>query len=197
LKYPGIPFLICTVLLSVFSLAGCSSQSFVTPTVQEIDGYPIPPTSVAYPVPGDQSSNSSQTQGFTPIKTYAIGDLPTSPEPDEPESGKGSISGILFSTTNHSGIPKTMFYLTPGVGENNDEVPPVITGPGNSDQIFSTDENGEFKINSLSPGTYYLVMSAPPYDWALGYIDTTPTLLKIKVEADSKINIGVIYIYWP
>lgn len=199
-------FSIASILLMLFLITGCGgnpqpastgtgSATPGYPATQQIDGYPAPQQVSGYPAPGDSTAEAAQ--GFTPMKTYAPGELPPAPSAGDPADGKGSISGVLFSTSYHAAIPKTMFYLAPGTGEKLDEVPPVITGPGANDLVFSTDENGEFNIPNIPPGVYYLIMSAPPYDWALGYQDTTPTLLKMTVEAGTKNDYGVIYIYWP
>lgn len=202
-KSPSTLILIVAFLILTLLVVGCDSnlQPSATavnsatpgyPAIQPSTGYPAPQQLPEYPAPGNQS-----TQGFTPMKTYAPGEFPPAPTSSEPVAGMGSISGVLFSTSNRSAIPSTMFYLTPGTGENNDEVPPVITGPGENDLVYNTDENGEFNIPDVAPGVYYLIMSAQPYDWALGYQDTTPTLLKMTIEANSKNDFGVIFIYWP
>ncbi len=188
------------VLLRTSSLtaSGCTRMSATqAPThTLPLAGYPVAQTVVAYPSPRD-TSNDVLSSDFSPIKTYEPGVFPSPPEPSDPNPGMGSISGILFSTTYNGVIPQTMFYLTPGIGEDHDEVPPVVAGPGSNDLTYKSDENGQFNLSNIPPGKYYLVMSAPPYDWALGYKDTNLNLLRIDVEAGSKINCGIVFIYWP
>jgi len=109
----------------------------------------------------------------------------------------GTIIGELYSVTNNAHIPNTLFFLVDAVGEGN-EVPSIITGPSEDDKLFYTNFSGEIYVIKFDPGYYYLIMAAPPYDWALGYKNTsdlTPYLIEVKNNEVSKL--GRILIYWP
>ena len=112
--------------------------------------------------------------------------------------GTGIIIGELFSATNKTGIPKTMFFLIKALDDEQHSVPTIITGPSKDDPIFYTNEDGCFTVYGVEPGFYYLVMAAPPYDWAIGYKDTSNLEpLLIEVKSDETTSLGRIIIYWP
>jgi hypothetical protein len=150
-----------------------------------------------YPVPQSQ------------ISAYPIGDgeqrLPNQITPNppsdapEPEPGKASISGTLYSPTQKMVIPGTQFYLTPGWGEDHRDVPPVFVGPqvDKGDISISSDSQGNFSVNNIPPDNYYLVVWAP-LTWDVAQIsetDTQPLLLEI--SPDQKYPFGIVYVSWP
>ncbi len=111
--------------------------------------------------------------------------------------GTGTISGELFSVSNNAPIPKTMFFLISAVGEEHD-IPSIITGPRKDDLLYYTNGMGKFIIYNIKPGFYYLVMSAPPYDWAIGFQNTSNLEpLLIEVKPNEIIPLDRIIIYWP
>lgn len=119
-------------------------------------------------------------------------------QPPEPQQGMGSIYGVLFSVTNQAPIPNTMVYLIDAGGDEAESLPAIIVGPSSEDIVLSSDQNGAVVNDSIPPGNYYLVMSAPPYDWAEGYSDAeAKEPLLIQVRENEKTSMGVIYIFWP
>ena len=143
------------------------------------------------------------------ISTYPMGDgeqtLPTQITPNppadapQPEPGKASISGTLYSPTQKMVIPDTQFYLTLGWGEDQREVPPVFIGPqvDKGDINLISDSQGNYSANNIPPGNYYLVVWAP-MTWDIAQIsesDTQPYLLEIR--SDQKYPLGIVYISWP
>lgn len=190
-------FVVHIILLII--LTSCSNVIKTgIPTADYTTGYPAGQSSkpeVAYPVNSD-GTDLSDTVNIQQ-KTYDINELPVAPDPLTPEEGKGSVSGVMFSASSRFTIPQTLIYLTFGWGDSQEEIPAVFMGPGKNDIVSQTDENGQFSINNIPPGKYYLLMAAPPYDWALGYIDSELTPLRVNIEPGTKIASGVVYVYWP
>jgi hypothetical protein len=182
-------------------LISCSSKiptSAPTPEIDPVTGYPVTGSSepgTGYPVENVQTNVT--TEPGSSVKIYGANELPVAPQPPDPVEGNGSISGVIFSANSRYAIPQTAIYLTLGWGDNKDEIPAVFMGPGKNDILSKTNENGQFSINNIPPGTYYLLMSAPPYDWALGYKDAALTALKIVIEPGTKMAAGVVYVFWP
>ena len=147
------------------------------------------PTPTATPVP---------TASPTPMATLQPTLVP-SPVPAL-AVGKGAVQGILFSSTGRGRvIPGTIFYLTAGRGETHTDPPQVIQGPqtDQGDIVGTSDMQGRFFLNNVSPGNYYLLVWAP-YDWIIGQesaTDLTPRL--ITVEADQRQDLGEVHLIWP
>ena len=190
--------LIFSVIFLFILLCSCSptfdldKSLIVSPTRTTKEEFSNPATS--YP------PNPAITPYRYPVPTYEEIPLIIS-QPDQSQKGTlegtGIILGELFSATNNAGIPKTMFFLIKAGGEKHN-VPSIITGPNKDDLIFYTNEQGYFTIYNFEPGYYYLVMAAPPYDWAIGYEDTSilkPLLIEVKPNETT--SLGRIIIYWP
>lgn len=130
---------------------------------------------------------------------FPLDKLPSVPTAVIPKSGKGSISGVLFSFTNHMIVPKTFFYLTPGWGVDKNQPPAGFSGPDirNGDISGRSDEKGQISLDAVPPGTYFLVVESG-MNWVVGVnSDLNPTLRPIIVEADKKSELGIIYLSWP
>jgi hypothetical protein len=193
----------CLVLSGLIGVALCLSacgnvQPFFLDPKSTLDvepGYPIiDSTSIADGYPVIISEKPADNFELT---IYPEGELPSGDfDVPNPIDGKGAIAGKLFSKTSRYAIPNTKLYLTKAVGENNNEVPPIIVGPSSSDIILQSDESGYFYSNSIEPGKYYLVMNAPPSDWEVGQLSDGTAYL-VSVNAGDKINLGLVYIYWP
>jgi len=134
------------------------------------------------------------------ITPLPMGVLPTAPqEAPEPDSGKASISGILYSYTIQQVIAGTEFFLIPAVGPAKTEVPPIIVGPEASrgEIISQSDYSGIVSLKNIPPGNYYLVVWAP-MSWSIAQkseTETTPLFLELK--AGSRVPLGIVYISWP
>lgn len=158
---------------------------------------------VAYPYP---FSDANQQEIFsaggypapieeTPVPTKGV--LPQPPDSaPQPQSGKASISGVIYSPITQHIIPETAAYLAPGWGELKQDPPIMLVGPREEtgDIGFRTDMNGQFFINNIEPGTYYLLVWAP-YDWLFGQNsaeDITPR--KITLAPDQMLELGIVYV---
>ncbi len=193
----------CTAIIAV---AGCGkAQQTPLPTATT---NPIPTSAIetAYPGPGNTtplSPNALQTAypaGKGNTTTVVIGEIPIAPqEAPEPDAGKASISGALYSYTIKQALPGTGFYLLPAVGADNNQVPSVIVAPdaAKGDIIGRSDDSGIVSMKDVPPGNYYLVVWAP-LSWSVAQVseaDTSP--LYIKLEAGTRLALGVIYVSWP
>jgi hypothetical protein len=176
-----------------------SDNTLPTEAQQNIAGYPGYPTVAvqasgvdAYPVVGETA--------IPTLMRYKPGELPPAPvDAPQPEKGKASISGTLFSFTSQQLLPQTLYYLTPAQGDNNNTPPAFATGPQpeKGDISATSDEKGQFQLNNIPPGNYFLfVWSA--YNWPLAVVsatDSAPRLIELK--ADQKTLLGVVYVSWP
>lgn len=116
-----------------------------------------------------------------------------------PQPGMASVGGILYTFSGHGPIPGTLFYLTPGQGEANQQPPSVLVGPReeNGDVSGTSDDKGWIALDNVPPGNYYLQVWAP-YNWIAATVsdaDLTPRL--ITVEAGQRLNLETIYVPWP
>ncbi len=185
-------FMVCISSLLIACSIPATSQAETTSTG-------LPPQNEVYPVPGSVMP-AYPAPGQPKVSTYAIGELPVAPSgaPD-PEPGKASISGILFSYTIRQTIPETAFYLTPAVGADHRDMPPILIGPRTEkgDVSGRSIDDGQIVMNSIPPGNYYLVVWAP-YNWVVAQVsdmDISPLLLEL--AADQTFQLGVIFLSWP
>jgi len=160
-----------------------------TPTfmASQTEAYPIPNITTPYPMLEGESKSPLL---ITPNPPAGATD---------PEPGKGSISGTLYSPIQKMVVPETQFYLTPGWGVDQREVPPTFVGPqvDKGDIELRSDAQGNFSANNIPPGNYYLAVWAP-LTWDIAQVsdkDTKPLLLEIK--ADQKYPLGIVNVSWP
>lgn len=116
-----------------------------------------------------------------------------------PETGKASVSGMLYTYTGKGPIPGTIFYLTPAVGDSGTELPIAFYGPHaeNGDFGGTTDANGCFEINGITPGNYYIAIWAP-YNWLIAEeSEANPVPRLITLSADESLPLGYLYVAWP
>lgn len=166
-----------------------ANSGYPAPSGGGESGYPAPTSAgdLSYPAPG-QGNEAPSNIPETPA------DVP------DPESGMAAVSGVVYSSTVDRIVPGTMFYLTRAVGDNQRSLPPAFFGPldEQGDIVGKTDEKGQFVLDNVPPGNYFLIVEAPPYNWALGMVseeDTTPRL--IELQADQKYALEVVYVSWP
>jgi hypothetical protein len=155
----------------------------------------------AYPGPNLSKSVAVQTSSPTyDLQTpQSAGEIIPLKDAPQPEVGKASISGTLYSFTIFRVIPKTFFYLTKATGANNRDLPPAFIGPEQSrgDIIGTSDEKGQFFMTNIPPGNYFLVVSAP-LRWSFAVVsdkDFAPLL--IELSSNQKQPLGIIYVSWP
>jgi hypothetical protein len=172
----------------IFSTTGCQ---VILPAMQP--GYPAPHSNsqAAYPGPAGLAA-------ATVIQRTLVFPLPPSAAP-EPQSGKASVSGLLFSITTLAPIADTMFYLTPAISDQHDRMPPFLTGPdpARGDIAGRSDAEGSFALNTVPPGNYFLIASAPG-NWCEAIVsEDNPTPLLIRLAGGQKLALGVIPVRWP
>jgi hypothetical protein len=105
---------------------------------------------------------------------------------------------VLYSYTLLRVVPNTVFYLTLGVGEDKQTIPPILVGPNSEKDIrAASDDKGQFALGDIPPGNYYLVVWAP-YTWVLGEVSSgsgNPRL--IELAPDQSVPLGIVYLSWP
>jgi hypothetical protein len=154
---------------------------------------PVPTADDPYPAAGKY---------FGPVATDAEKTLLTPMPPadaPEPEAGMAGLSGALYSYTINKIIPETMFYLTKAEGDNRDTMPAFLAGPdpARGDLVEQSDPYGNFQLNDIPPGSYFLVVSAP-YNWCPAETspdDPAPRL--IRLAAGDRLALGIVYVSWP
>jgi hypothetical protein len=203
------------LLIVASAFASCSSSPTGEPQLPTAEP-PRPssqPTSTAVEPPPHASEPASTAvePGFpldsplaqsplaTPDSEVAAIPLEVPPDVPVPEAGKAAISGVLYSIAGQSPIPGTLFYLTPGRGESQQDPPTVLAGPReeNGDIRGTSDAKGWVSLSNVPSGNYYLVMWAP-LDWLIALEsedDQTPRL--IALEPDEQLNLELIHMTWP
>jgi hypothetical protein len=124
--------------------------------------------------------------------------LPPSDAP-APQPGMASLSGALYSYTIQRAIPDTMFFLTPAVGDNHDSMPAFLAGPDPAagDVAGRSDGLGNFHLDSVPPGNYFLIVSAP-YNWCPAETSPSdPSPLLIRLSGGDRVALSMLIISWP
>lgn len=191
--------------LVLLILNACNSQisNYQSPSVspqEYIDGYPVDENNnfnnnnlvisddPLYPSPGHFSNLPTNTSGQS-IKI----------EPLKPSDGKASISGMIYSFTSKMTLPDTKIFLTKALGDEN-APPPLLMSPDESvgDVIGRTDMNGEFQINNIPPGNYYLIVWGPDISSIVVNLSAenySPLLFTL--QPNEKYNLGILNVSWP
>ena len=188
-------FLSFWLLLLALLISSCASPSasVATKTPTLLSG-----AKEAYPV----DNNISAATMYPEMSDPQLEKLKTAVPPDQvmdPEPGKASIAGVVYSDTIKRVLPKTMFYLTPAIGKDKNEIPPAFVGPlpEKGDIVSKTDQDGKFSLSNIPPGNYILLVEAP-YNWSVaqeGENNFKPLI--IKLNANQKENLRIVYVSWP
>jgi hypothetical protein len=154
---------------------------------------PVPTGANPYPVDGKYFGPVSTKVDAAPLTPMPPSDAP------QPEAGMAALSGALFSYTINKIIPGTMFYLTKAQGENHDSMPGFLAGPdpARGDFIKYSDPYGNFQLDNIPPGSYFLIVSAP-YNWCPAENspdDPAPRLIQLR--AGDRLALGIVYVSWP
>jgi hypothetical protein len=139
---------------------------------------------------------------FGPVATDEQKTLLTPVPPSDapaPQPGLSSLSGALYSYTIGKVISETMFYLIPAGGPNRDSMPAFLSGPDSArgDITGRSDLYGNFTLDDIPPGTYFLIVSAP-YNWCPAETAPgDPAARLIRLAAGDRLALGVVYVSWP
>lgn len=189
------------LLLGIILLGACTSSPTSTPQPMPDSSYPAPIQVLpmeGYPGLGKEMSGTP----IADVKSPALpeGELPSAPSTaPAPKAGKGSISGTIFSFTTRIVVADTMFYLTPAMGPNDTDLPPALFGPqdGSGDIVGRTDDKGQFFLDNVPPGNYYIVVEAP-MNWAVGLERGEESMPRmITIEQGGKYPLGIVFVSWP
>jgi hypothetical protein len=183
-------------VLVVLLAAACSSPTAtppvgLTPPANNANGYPglevAPPT--GYPPPGATTGPVGASFATPPAAPA---------EAPPPETGRASISGLLFAPASVGVIRGTDFFLRPLPPDATDQ-PALFTPPDAAagDVIARTNLDGEFEMTSIQPGEYHLYVWAP-YDWRPARVGANSTeMLVIRLADGQRLALGVVYVDWP
>lgn len=159
-------------------------------------GQTAAPAQAPYPL---SRSGPTPAQAPYPLPSTERGSPLPSPQVVQPDPGKASIVGQLYSTRTTDPIPETAFYLTAARTADVPSIPLLLIGPqpDQGDVIGVSGPAGEFVVNSIPPGVYILVVWAP-YDWVPAIIsaeDPAPRL--ITLVQDEELHLGRVAVPWP
>lgn len=184
-------------LTLVNTMTSCRSEQLPSPG-EKFDQVEV------QPAPGELSVSSSPLSSpieppsvlSSPVESSTPQATPTFPSP---AAGKAAIRGALIVNATQRPLPETQFYLIPGVGEQADQLPPVLAGPQENDLWNYTNKQGWFALTEIPPGSYYLAIWAP-LNWVIlpeddGANANTPLLLKLK--PGQTLDLGTRIIDWP
>ena len=182
-----IQWLILIFGLGSFILGGCQSQPPIVPTEQS-----------ATPEIEAQSTATQISALSSPLTSPVPSPQPT-PTISKPRAGQAAIRGALSSNITQRPIAETLFYLTPGLGEQGDLFPPLLAGPQEKDIQGYTDKQGWFTLSNVPPGTYYLIIWAPLSWTPLSYIDgaNVGEPIPLDLQPDQTLDLGEMITRWP
>ena len=139
------------------------------------DDIPLP-----YPVDGEELVPKS-TAFFTAITPHS-------------DSTSGTIYGKLFSSVTKESLSGIKIYAAEIVYfESSTDY--VYSLQENASPQTSTDINGNFVIQKISPNDYVLIVAVPYGSYVL--MDTDNNEIKLTVKAKDVTDIGRGYINWP
>jgi hypothetical protein len=174
--------------ISIFTLCLSSCSNKTNSNINEtqltlesqIQNYPVPfsvSTLESYPVP-----ESDKTDEIIKI--------------ENPEAGLSTLTGKI-SLRNGLILKNTTIYVTPGKGDKHDLPPKILIGPEviKGDFASHTNQLGEFAINNITPGSYFLVASSTNSWWIIEDNDQKP--INIVLEPNKILDIGEVVVYLP
>lgn len=135
-----------------------------------------------------------------PIDRAALVNLVNNTTAPPPQEGMASVSAVLYSYGLNNAIAGTYAYLTPAEEIEGTPVPPTVffgPRPENGDVGMETTLQGQFLLDNVPPGNYYLLVWSFA-DWPAAYWspdDALPAL--ITVAAGDRLNLGLLYVSWP
>jgi hypothetical protein len=201
--------LFVSILIASF-LSGCST--FPTQNPQSVS-----PIQVAQPTDLKPNLTTPSIVGSEPQTTYpgfetspqdtyplegiptikSIGQLQPPNSAPIPDTDHAAVSGLLFVFDLSVVLANKIIYLSPAVMiDGKPSVSPIITSPSieNGDYIAMTDESGNFEINNIDPGDYYLMVNYPDHTVIGLSSPNTSQVLLISLEAGSSVPLGIVYV---
>jgi hypothetical protein len=135
-----------------------------------------------------------------PIDRAAIVNLVNSTTAPPPQEGMASVSAVLYSYSINQAIFGTFAYLTPADVVDGTPVPPSVyfgPQPENGDIGMETNAQGQFVVDNVPPGDYYLAVWTV-YDWPAAFTSPDDAIpVRISVEAGDRLDLGLLYVEWP
>lgn len=185
--------LLMLIIVSSF-LGACQS----TPIPQNSEEALLPSAEPAEPTSSNEISSREMNENL---------DLPMSPvspllvQSNTVDSSEhyALIQGKFVIKATGKPLAKTAYYLTPGVGDNKDEVPPVFSGNEPNNIQGFTDDNGAFVLDEISPGVYYVFIWAP-LNWILlseTDMNGVDKPIPFHLQAGQVTDLGEFAVSWP
>jgi hypothetical protein len=184
--------LILIVLSTILVLSACGKSAGETPVASE-ESYPAPLTA-ENPV-SDVPAVADLPDYLAPAEMLPL-TAPTDADIPKPSAGLASVGGIpVYTDVMRTLYPSMSAYLTPAVGQGNDVMYPVQSGPTANDFATLTDEHGWVLFKDVPPGNYFLVVIRPPgWTVAAQSQEKLGVNLLITLAADEVKNLGIIYL---
>lgn len=191
-----VSYRIITIILFIVLIIGCApvtSNTIESPAVNVQQTFQVP----GYPAPELLTAQQQPYPGATQVNVQLPPDPPLSAP--EPEPGKASVSGAIYSFTTKIRVAGTYAYLTPALGPQKDQMPGVLIGPQTEkgDFAFHTDDRGNFELNNVPPGRYFIIVWAPMTWNEVQVSETNIKAFLVDLPADQKTVLGKLYIAWP
>jgi hypothetical protein len=181
------------IVLSACSSASPSDQSPTSSPAVAADKSSAPDAMISPLVsPVTDGTGGSQTESMDSVQARTPKEAPA------PADGKAAVSGTAYSIGLVGPVRGTQFYFTKAVGTNNSQLSPILVGPKpeEGDIIVNTDGNGDFSIDSLPPGNYYLIMNGV-YDWVPAEQPGAGRPYLFELSANERLAVGVLLVQWP
>ena len=193
MKQNKLRILILVALSIIMALTACGKSATETPIGSE-ESYPAPLASES-PVSGGPAIAADLPDYLAPSEMLPL-TPPTDGDIPKPSAGLASVGGIpVYTDVMRTLYPSMSAYLTPAVGQGNDVMYPVQSGPTVNDFATLTDEHGWVLFKDVPPGNYFLVVIRPPgWTVAAQSQEKLGLNLLITLAADEVNNLGIIYL---
>lgn len=191
-------------------LAGCLNFPIHTP--QPVDTNQLSQPTEIQPDASPPSNALAEPQvtypglGTNTQNTYPMDNIPTSTSIEQlqppasapaPDKDRAAVSGLLYAFDISVVVTNKIFYLSPALMiDGKPVVSPIITSPSveNGDIVATTDANGKFEINNITPGYYYLMVNYPDHTVIGLSSPNTSQILLISLEAGSSVPLGIVFV---
>ncbi len=111
-----------------------------------------------------------------------------------PAAGYGALSGFLTSNTNHERVGLVSIYLAEKMLLNSGPEY-TFTFSENSSPKAVVNKTGEFYINDITPGSYFIVMMTLAGSYPI--LDKNGEHIEVTISPDTILNLKDTFVNWP